>query len=241
MKNVLALLFIISIMYSCKQDSIVLNSYTSKDLKIEKLSKNLFRHVSYLDTEDYGKVSCNGMIYVNNDEAIIFDTPTNNKASAEMIDWIGNKNIKAIIATHFHDDCIGGLKTFHSRGIKSYASKLTINLSKENNNEIPLNGFETVANFKIGKETVLVKHFGEGHTIDNVVAYVPSEQTLFGGCLIKGAGAGKGNLADANTDEWAHTVTNIKEAFPTLEIVIPGHGKSGGTELLDYTIDLFTE
>ncbi len=39
-----------------------------------------------------------------------------------------------------------------------------------------------------------------------------------------------------------HTVDNIvtiKQTYPHLEHIIPGHGKVGNITLLDYTIDLF--
>jgi metallo-beta-lactamase class B len=51
--------------------------------------------------------------------------------------------------------------------------------------------------------------------------------------------AGKGNLADANLKEWSNTVGKIKEKFSSAKIVVPGHGRSGGIELLDFTINLF--
>jgi len=73
------------------------------------------------------------------------------------------------------------------------------------------------------------------------VGYVPSEKALFGGCLLKHVNASKGNLADANTSEWSSSVAKIKKEYPDLEIVIPGHGKNGGIELLDYTIKLFQQ
>ena len=52
-------------------------------------------------------------------------------------------------------------------------------------------------------------------------------------------GSSKGNLADANVKQWSSTVEAIKNAYPSLKIAIPGHGKIGGAELLDYTIKLF--
>ncbi len=71
--------------------------------------------------------------------------------------------------------------------------------------------------------------------------YIPGEKVLFGGCLIKEVGAGKGNLGDANTEEWPDTVRKIKQAYPEVKYVVPGHGKVGGLELLDYTIGRFEE
>ena len=52
-------------------------------------------------------------------------------------------------------------------------------------------------------------------------------------------GASKGFLGDANTEAWSETVRKIEQTYPGAKIVIPGHGKWGGTELFDYTIKLF--
>jgi metallo-beta-lactamase class B len=62
---------------------------------------------------------------------------------------------------------------------------------------------------------------------------------IFGGCLIKEVGAGKGNLADANTIDWSNTVRKIRDEYPDVKRIVPGHGQPGGIELLDYTIKLF--
>ena len=104
---------------------------------------------------------------------------------------------------------------------------------------LPQHDFKNNIEIEVGSASVLIKHFGAGHTEDNVVGYVPMEKALFGGCLLKSVKASKGNLEDANVSEWASTVRKIKQEFPELNIVIPGHGKSGGMELLDYTIQLF--
>jgi metallo-beta-lactamase class B len=91
----------------------------------------------------------------------------------------------------------------------------------------------------MGKESVIIKFFGEGHTRDNVVGYFPSEKILFGGCLIKEVGARKGYLGDANVADWSGTVRKIKKHYPSVNIVVPGHGAFGNKRLLDYTIRLF--
>jgi metallo-beta-lactamase class B len=62
---------------------------------------------------------------------------------------------------------------------------------------------------------------------------------LFGGCLIKECQATKGFIGDANLGEWSKTVEQVKRQFPKVQQVIPGHGKPGGPELLEYTISLF--
>lgn len=57
--------------------------------------------------------------------------------------------------------------------------------------------------------------------------------------MIKAIGAGDGNLEDANVATWSTTVSKVKSTFPGISQVIPGHGKIGGTELLDYTEEMF--
>lgn len=240
MKNIIFLSLIL-ILSGCKSKRLPLKNYESETLKIEKISDNIYRHISYLETEGYGKVSCNGMVYLNGNDALVFDTPTNDKASAELIDWIGERKIKGVVVTHFHIDCLGGLKEFHLNQIESYASHLTIELAKKDNSELPKQGFDDKIEFEIGKNIAYAQFFGQGHTKDNIIGYVPSEQAMFGGCLIKALNSGKGNLADANTNEWSRTVEKIKDEITGIEVVIPGHGKDGGIELLDFTIELFKE
>ncbi|RWU10444.1 subclass B1 metallo-beta-lactamase [Pedobacter chitinilyticus] len=216
--------------------------YQSDALMITQISKNAYEHVSYLQTQDFGKVPCNGLVVSDHKEAIIFDTPTNDKSSEELIKWITDQlhfKIKAIIPTHFHDDCLGGLKAFHDHRIPSYASFKTIALAKEKGFVVPENGFKDALTLKVGKETITAKFFGEGHTRDNVVGYFPSENILFGGCLIKEIDATKGYLGDANVEAWSNTVERVKKAYPKVKLVIPGHGERGNSKLLDYTIGLF--
>lgn len=72
-----------------------------------------------------------------------------------------------------------------------------------------------------------------------MVGYFPSENILFGGCLIKELNASKGYLGDATIKEWSATVESVKKEYPNVKIVVPGHGAYGNIKLLDYTINLF--
>ncbi|MCO5238383.1 subclass B1 metallo-beta-lactamase [Chryseobacterium arthrosphaerae] len=216
--------------------------YKTNDLVVTQISENAFTHISYLQTNDFGNVPCNGLIVRDNNEVIIFDSPTNDKSAEELIKWVKetlNCKINAIIPTHFHDDCLGGLKAFNNHNIPSYAYFKTIELARENKYEIPKNSFDNSITLKVGTKNVSVKFFGEGHTKDNVVGYFPSENIMFGGCLIKELNAGKGYLGDANIAEWSNTVEKVKMEYLNVKIVVPGHGEYGNSEILDYTIKLF--
>ena len=216
--------------------------YKTDNLIVTQISANAFEHTSYLQTNDFGKVPCNGLIVRDGEETIIFDTPTNDKSANELINWIVenlNCKIKAIIPTHFHDDCLGGLKAFHDQGVPSYAYFKTIDFAKAINLTVPQNSFSKSVNLKLGTKHVTAKFFGEGHTKDNVVGYFPSEDIMFGGCLIKEMNATKGFLGDANVSTWSATVGKIRKEYPKVKIIIPGHGERGDSKLLDYTINLF--
>lgn len=216
--------------------------YQSDDLTITQLTANTFQHQSFLQTQNFGKVPCNGMIVRDHGEAIIFDTTSDSLTSSALIKWMQEKlhcKINAVVPTHFHTDNLGGLKAFEQAGVPSYASFKTIEYAKENNENVPQNGFDNFIDIKVGNNKVVVKFFGEGHTRDNTVAYFPNEEVLFGGCLIKELNASKGYLADANENDWSATVTKIKKSYPNIQWVIPGHGQYGDKKLLDYTIQLF--
>lgn len=219
-------------------------SYQSENLVIQRLSNHTYLHTSFLNTNDFGRVSCNGLIVVNEKEAIVFDSPTSDEGSAELIQYISGElqsKINAIVPTHFHEDCVGGLEKFNSENIPAFASGKTVALLEEKDRKFsrPMNTFDSSYSLRVGDKQVHLQYFGEGHTKDNIIAYFPEDEAIFGGCLIKELGAGKGHLDDANTAAWPGTVRKIKQTYPRVKIVVPGHGKPGGVELLDYTITLF--
>lgn len=248
MKIICKILFLFSflIIWSCnskkaetgKQKTV----YQSDNLVVVQLTDHVYQHISFLNTDSFGRVECNGMIVKKGNEAIVFDTPSDDKSSSELIKWVKNDlhaKINAVIPTHFHEDCVGGLKEFSKNNIPSYSNNKTIASAKKNNFNVPTNGFDDELILNVGNEKVYAKFFGEGHTKDNIVGYFPKDKAMFGGCLVKEVNATKGNLEDANVKTWSNTVEKLKAQYPDTKIVIPGHGKTGGTELLDYTIKLF--
>lgn len=223
-------------------DSLIV--YQTKNLIIKKLSNHIYEHISFLETDDFGKVACNGMLVINENNGIVFDTPSDNQSSFELINFTTKtlkSEILAIIPTHFHNDCIGGIEAFEKHNITLHVTKQTLEFLKKNGQNFnnPLKEFDGDFVLNIGDKKIYAEYFGEGHTKDNIIGYFPEDKAIFGGCLIKEIGASKGYLGDANTNEWSETVSKIKLKYPETKIIIPGHGKWGGMKLFDYTIELF--
>jgi metallo-beta-lactamase class B len=216
--------------------------YKSDQLTITRLEPNLYVHESWLHTDTWGKVGCNGMIYVSGDSAIIFDTPASDTASRELIRLIQKKwklRIKAVIVNHFHNDCLAGLEDFHKAGINSIANERTRELAKATGSPLPKQVFKNELIVELNGKQVINRYFGEGHTRDNIASYVPEYQALFGGCLVKAQNAGFGFVGDANIAAWATTIRSIQQAYPAIKTVVPGHGPAGNAGLLDFTANLF--
>ena len=243
MKKFLYLLIFCNILPGCNETEVEKEVYKSETLSIYQLSKHTYQHTSYLDAKQFGIVPCNGMIVTNKKEAVVFDTPIGDIPSSELIDWI-TKTLKckiiAVIPTHYHFDNLGGLNEFHKQGIVSYANKKTIEMANEYL-PIPQNSFDNYMELKVGDKEVYIEFLGEGHTPDNVIGYFPYEDIMFGGCLIKNLGDGEGNIEEANVEEWSETVRKIKMKYPDVKKILTGHGKTGGIELLDYTINMFNK
>ncbi len=214
------------------------------DLEVIKLSDKAYIHRSYAVFEPFGRVASNGLVYVSGKEGLVFDTPPTDQLSEALIGWIRKTwpgiNIKGVVINHFHADCLGGLKAFHALGIPSYAGDMTRVLAEKDGVEIPKYGFAKRKTLKLSGEKVVLFYPGEAHTRDNSVGWMPDERVLFGGCMVKAVGAGKGNVADANEAAWPGTVAKVRKKFKNAEWVIPGHGQAGGVELLDFTVQLFS-
>ncbi|MDX5443560.1 MAG: hypothetical protein LPJ89_07225, partial [Hymenobacteraceae bacterium] len=167
-------------------------------LEVTQISEHTWRHVSFIDVPGYGKFPCNGVVYVSGGEAIILDTPLSDSLSLELIHFVEKElkaNVIGLVVNHFHEDCTAGLQVFHERNIKTYSSHLTCTLLKNQRKPCATHLFKKSETIQVGNHKIRNRYFGEGHSKDNIVTWIPEDRVLFGGCLIKEVGAGKGNLA----------------------------------------------
>ncbi|MBN2347576.1 MAG: subclass B1 metallo-beta-lactamase [Bacteroidales bacterium] len=220
-------------------------AYTiSENLELYQISANAYLHISYTNSEQFGRFSSNGMVYVVKGEGVLIDTPTDTLQTRELLDFLQDSlhiSITGFIGTHWHNDCIGGLQTIHQQGIESYACELTQNIAENKGLPVPKIGFKDSLTIFLQGQPIKCMYPGAGHTLDNIIVWLPESRILFGGCLIKCLSAqGLGNIIDADITAWPETLKKIERIYPDAQIIIPGHGSWGGIELVEHTLSLFT-
>lgn len=215
----------------------------SDDLYLYELAHSVWMHVSQITIPAWGNVWANGLVVRADNQAFLVETPWNNDQTGILVEWIETNfeiPVTDLIATHYHDDCIGGLSWIHKQGINSYSFSLTREICRSLWYEIPKESLGIRETLTFSEVRVQTFFPGENHTVDCLSVYLPDLQILFGGCSVKSLDNWSvGNTADANMDQWPNSLEMIRSEFPNALTVVPGHGKPGGLELLDYTIALF--
>ncbi len=217
----------------------------SDDVEVIKLSDNVYIHVTYHQSEKWGRISANGLIFIDKAEAFLFDTPWSEEQTEILITWLSD-SLKVIVTgfvpNHWHVDCIGGLACIKKHNIKSYANQMTIEIAEDKELPTPETGFKDSLQLQVGSKYVECYYLGAAHSLDNIVVWIPTEQLLFAGCVLKGSGYKNiGFTGDGDLKEYPKTLTKLLAKFPEAKIVIPGHGDYGGIELVHHNLKLLNQ
>jgi metallo-beta-lactamase class B len=216
--------------------------YINDDIQIEQLSDSIFRHITWEESNQFGRFSSNGMLIIHKGQAIMIDTPFDNEKTEIIVNYLRDSmhvELIKLISGHFHLDCIGGLEYIQSQGIESIASNHTVNKCTELGLPVPSTPFKDELIVDLNGLKLVCRYFGGGHTPDNIVVWIPRYKILFGGCLIKSGNAiSLGFTGDSDMTNYDLTIEKIIEEYPEIEKVVPGHGDVGGINLLSHTIDL---
>jgi metallo-beta-lactamase class B len=216
--------------------------------KVERVDKNIgitkLTDKAYLIQTSYavnGQLDCNHLLVVDTKDIVLVNTPVNDSLTKILLSYIEKKfkrKVSKVIVSHFHDDSSGGLHEISRCGINSFGLNKTQNLLRSQKRFID---FAFINFLTLSLQTTQLDLFypGAGHTIDNIVLWLPDEKILFGGCLIKSSEAkDKGNIKDADLRAWPIAVGLIKDRYKDAKIVIPGHGDIGDSSLFDHTIQI---
>ena len=217
----------------------------SDDVSLIQISDDAYIHVSFAEVEGYGRVGANGLVLTDKGKAFLFDSPWNNEQTKILLTYLKDSlhlKVVGFIPNHWHKDCMGGLKYIQDQHILSYANEQTREICKERGLPVPLFGFSDSLTLEFGNKTIRCYYMGAAHSMDNIVVWIPSEQILFPGCIVKSLNSRNlGNTADGDLKAYPETIGRLQKQFPEAKIVIPGHGQYGGKELIEHTLELANE
>ena len=206
----------------------------SPQLSITRLTPHVYVHTCE---------HSNGMVFTSDGQAVVVSTPPSDQATEDLVTWTRETlgaEIVAYVIDRWHPDAMEGLDVVHRLGLPSVASERTRRIAKEKGLPVPQRGFDASYTIEVGTQKLVCHFLGEAHTSDGIVVWVPSERVLFGGNGVRNKNGWVGNVADANLGAWAQTIRRIRKHYGDAKHVIPGHGKPGGSDLLDYTERLYT-
>lgn len=187
----------------------------------------------------------NGLYLVTPAGVVMIDTPWDTTQFQPLLDAIKvrhNSNVLVCIATHSHDDRTGGLEFLRRKGVKTYTSRATDEISKSRGNKRAEFLFDDDTTFTVGNSSFQTVYGGHGHTEDNIVIWFEQDRILYGGCLVKSTEAtDMGYTTDADLAAWPTTIRNIKKKCLRPRYVIPGHQDWRDNNALDHTLMLLDE
>jgi metallo-beta-lactamase class B len=219
--------------------------WITDDIRLLHLQDSVFMHTTWVNFKDYGRVGSNGMLVIKNGQALMVDTPMKEEPTMQLFNYLEDSlkvQMTTHVAGHYHADCVGGLDYLKTRGVQSFANEITIQKCKETGMPVPHTPFTDSLHFTFHGIDIHCHYFGGGHTVDNIVVYLPKQRILFGGCLIKSLSARDiGASTESVLNEWDNTVKRIQDAYPDELTVIPGHGDYGNKALLNHTTQLIIE
>ncbi len=215
------------------------------DLVVEPIAEGVWLHTSYHRMESYGNTPANGLVVVAGHEAALIDTPWTDDQTRRLIAWIAEYQrawVSTVVVTHSHQDCAGGLRAAHRAGARSYGLVRTAELAEARGAEPPQVRFTDRLDIELGGRSLELRFVGPGHTEDTIVVWLPDVEVLFGGCLVRSASAATlGYTAEADLGRWPATIEALQKRYGHARLIVPGHGRPGGAELLTHTLDLLRE
>jgi metallo-beta-lactamase class B len=215
------------------------------DLVVRQLNPGVWLHVTFRPEGQGGRVAANGLLVTTGEVALLIDTGWTVDQTRRILEWSERtlgQPVEHVIITHAHPDRMGGLDALRDRPIIVHGHALTsAKLTQNGLRELDWT-FEFEERLDIGGEQVHLLYPGPGHSRDNIVVWLPRRRTLFAGCLVLDASARDlGPSAAPELRAWPLALRRIIERYRDVAILVPGHGRPGGVELLSHTMEILEQ
>lgn len=212
-------------------------------LRVRRVAPNVFVHTSFhYFPGTVVPVPSNGLIVSTSKGALIVDMAWGPEQTLELLRWVADslhQRVRLVVVSHAHEDRLSGLAVLHANKIKVYSTPLTAKRAARLPFGVPTPAIRPYTLIRAGRTRLELFFPGPGHAPDNIVAWLPKQRVLFGGCLVKEEAAPDlGNIEDANLKLWPAAVRKLWARYPQVEVLVPGHGPWGGPNLLAHTLKL---
>ncbi|ATB28306.1 subclass B1 metallo-beta-lactamase [Melittangium boletus] len=206
----------------------------AEDVRVRRLAPGVWLHVT-LAGEDWGRIPANGLLIEDGVSSLLVETGWNVRQAELLLSWARDtlhRPVRAGVVTHFHVDRIGGVPALVAQGVPVSMREETARLAAERGLSAPVHHLSDAQEW--GALSLFFP--GAGHTRDNLVVWHRGSGLLYGGCFVKDAGARDlGNVEDADLSAWPASLERVRQRYPDMRTVLPGHGLPGGPELLAHT------
>lgn len=241
MQSVTEIVLAFALLLCCSVESV----WAQPAVTVTPVAPGVYVHTSY-KLLDNAPFPSNGLIVDTDEGVFLVDTGWGEEPTRQILQWISDslhKDVKLCIVTHSHDDRVGGIAVLKERGIRTISTPLTAEKAVAGGFMQPEGILPADTVLHIGSVAVETFYPGWGHTEDNIVVWLPQEEILFGGCLVKStASQGLGYINDADLAHWSTSIRTVMKKFPDVQLVVPGHQEwSEGTAALEHTVQLLEE
>lgn len=214
---------------------------------LSKIADGVWVHTTNYNLPGQSPIPVNGLVVRDGDEVILVDGAWGELATLSLLETIKTETGKMptkMIVTHHHADRTAGVDAAEWKGLQVFTHPDTSRLAAAAGFPAPDTSVaalkEPKSRTKVG--SLEIAYPGHGHAEDNLIVYLPSENILYAGCAVRGAGVKTlGNTSNADLEKWAESLQWVKATYPETKLVVPGHGQGANITLLDATYSLIKD
>jgi glyoxylase-like metal-dependent hydrolase (beta-lactamase superfamily II) len=203
--------------------------------------------------DNEGNTSNAGFV-VTSDGVVVFDalgTPSLGWALLQQIRKVTDKNIRYIVASHYHADHIYGLQAFkdHTGAVivaqerageykdneETADEKASQRLDQrrgalfpwvDNNTRVvpPDITFRDRMTIALGDKRLTLIYAGPAHSSSDMMMLVEPDGVLFAGDIVQNSRIPHMNSDDVSTTQWLAALSEVEQLDP--KFIIPGHGRA---------------